>query len=100
MSWFNTHILRPSTSPSDATCSSALILWLNSDGAPITRNIYSGLPGVPFGFGPSKISTFAEVPGLVFLVGEVEVESDVTGRREQLPVAVDILAGRGAMACW
>lgn len=32
---------------------------------------------------------------MVFLVGEVEVESDVTGRREQLPVAVDILAVKG-----
>ncbi|KXX73860.1 Amidase 1 [Madurella mycetomatis] len=114
MAWFNTHILPPSvppsapsprllnssstltaTTPRVSTCSSSLILYPAFMGEQFPRDEYFGAPGVPFGFHPTKISSFAEVPDSVFPLGEVAGWSRITGREELLPVGVDIMAARG-----
>lgn len=99
MTWFNTHILAPSSpSSDDATCSSALFLYVGAAAGQNPRNAYNGPPGVPFGFGTSRISVFAEVPDSVFPLGDVAGVggvSVITGVEERLPVAVDVLAAKG-----
>ncbi|KAK4126979.1 amidase signature enzyme [Parathielavia appendiculata] len=95
-SWFNTQILPPSPSPDDdAECSSSLIVYVGSDGSQFPRNLYRGAPGVPLGFGTSRISVFAGVPDSVFPIGEVGEVSGITGVEEKLPVAVDVMAAAG-----
>lgn len=114
MAWFNTHILPPTvppsappprllnpngtasvTTPRVGTCSSSLILYPAFMGEQFPRDEYFGAPGVPFGFHPTKISSFAEVPDSVFPLGEVAGWSRITGQEEPLPVGVDIMAARG-----
>ncbi|GAB1311464.1 hypothetical protein MFIFM68171_01674 [Madurella fahalii] len=119
MAWFNTHILPPSTTPpptpaprlpnSDSTaaaavtapptirstCSSSLVLYPAFTGEQFPRDEYFGALGVTFGFHPTKISSFAEVPDSVFPLGEVAGWSRITGREELLPVGVDVMAAKG-----
>ncbi|KAK4099405.1 glutamyl-tRNA amidotransferase [Parathielavia hyrcaniae] len=96
-SWFNTEILPPasSSSPDEAECSSSLIVYVGSTGNPNPRNTYRGAPGIPLGFGTSRISVFSGVPDSVFPIGEVARLSSITGVEEMLPVAVNVLAAAG-----
>ncbi|KAK3896991.1 amidase signature domain-containing protein, partial [Staphylotrichum tortipilum] len=93
MGWFNTRILPPAASPDQ--CSASLVLYVGSTGGQNPRNVYPGTPGVPFGFGNSRISVFSEVPDSVFPLGEVGSVSGVTGVEEKLPVTVDVMAAKG-----
>lgn len=46
-------------------------------------------------FSVSRVSNFAEVPDMVFPIGQAAYNSTITGQIEYLPVAVDILAAKG-----
>ncbi len=94
MDWFNTEILPPATDP--AQCSSALLLYIGSDGTQTPRNEYfADPPPVPFGFSPSRISPLSECPDSVFPVGEFAEHSDITDHDEFFPVTVDVMAAKG-----
>jgi len=93
MNWFNTEILPPVDDPRQ--CSSGLVLYAGSQSSQNPRNHYGPEPGVPFGFGSSRISVFSEVPDSVYPLGQVTVRSEITQHDEQFPVAVDIMAARG-----
>ncbi|KAJ4371416.1 hypothetical protein N0V83_004633 [Neocucurbitaria cava] len=91
MSWANTTFL----APSPQTCSESLVLYVGSVGGTVYRNTYWTAPGVPFGFGNSRISVMAEVPDFVVPIGEAPYNSTITGHVEYLPVTVDFLAAKG-----
>ena len=55
----------------------------------------SSPPAVPYGFGTSQISPFAEVPDFVIPIGSASYNSTITLHTEFLPVTVDILAAKG-----
>ena len=97
MDWFNTNILP--TNDTEETCSENILLYSANSEAPGVdpryRDFYKDPPTVPFGFGTSRISVFAEVPDYVVPVGEASYESEVTNHTEVLPVTVDLLVGRG-----
>jgi len=52
-------------------------------------------PGVPFGFHEGRVASFAGIPDAVFPVGEVELESPVTGKMEKFPVSINVMAAKG-----
>ena len=79
---------------STTTCSDSLILY-TAGADPTYRNQYNGPPEVPYGFGTSRISPFAEVPDFVIPIGEASYNSTITDHVESLPVTVDILAAKG-----
>ena len=79
---------------STTTCSDSLILY-TAGADPLYRNQYNGPPQVPFGFGTSRISPFAEVPDFVIPIGEAAYNSSITLHEEALPVTVDVLAAKG-----
>ncbi len=94
MKWFQTYITPPSTTD-DATCAATIVLYVGSSGGQNPRNRYSSGPSVPFGFSSSRISVFAEVPDVVFPLGDVGSVSSITGVEEKFPVAVDVMAAKG-----
>lgn len=91
MAWANSSFLAPDAE----TCSQSLVLYVGSTGRTNYRNVYLDEPGVPLGWGNSRISIFAEVPDFVVPVGEAAYNSSVTGHVEALPVTVDFLAAKG-----
>lgn len=93
MNWFNSQILPPVSDP--AQCSSGLFLYAGSTGAQNPRNQYIDPPAVPYGFSAGRISVFAEVPDMVFPLGQASSFSNVTQHQEYFPVTVDILAAKG-----
>jgi len=93
MDWFNSEVLPPVRDA--AQCSDSLLLYVGSRGSQNPRNRYRSAPGVPLGFGTSRISVFAEVPDSVFPVGEVPLFSEITGHLEYFPVAVNLMAAKG-----
>ncbi|KAL8865738.1 MAG: hypothetical protein Q9174_006725, partial [Haloplaca sp. 1 TL-2023] len=99
MDWFNSNVLPTNNNDTQETCSENILLYsANSESPgvdPAYRNIYKDPPTVPFGFGTSRISVFAEVPDFVVPVGEAGYESVVTNHTEVLPVTVDLVVGRG-----
>lgn len=76
------------------TCSDSLLLY-TAGADPLYRNEYNGPPSVPYGFGTSRISPFAEVPDFVIPIGSAAYNSTITLHTEFLPVTVDILAAKG-----
>ena len=91
MAWANSSFLAPAAD----TCSESLVLYVGSTGRTNYRNVYLSEPGVPLGWGNSRISIFAEVPDFVVPVGEAAYNSTITGKEEALPVTVDFLAAKG-----
>jgi len=77
------------------TCSDSLLLYPGSLATPTYRNVYRSAPGVPTGFSVSRISNFAEIPDMVFPIGQAAYNSTITLKSEYLPVTVDILAAKG-----
>ncbi|KAL9100611.1 MAG: hypothetical protein Q9163_004027 [Psora crenata] len=90
--WWSTDVQRNDSS----TCSDSLVLYA-AGADPVYRNEYSGPPRVPYGFGLSRISVFAEVPDFVVpsVVGQAAYNSTITLHEEFLPVTVDIMAAKG-----
>ncbi|KAK4187671.1 amidase signature domain-containing protein [Podospora australis] len=93
MSWFNSKIL-PGVADENQ-CSDSLFLYTQSQGGQNPRNRYRNAPGVPFGFSAGRISVFAEVPDVVFPLGEVSSFSEISKHEEVYPVAVSIMAAKG-----
>ncbi|KAL8921312.1 MAG: hypothetical protein Q9172_004085 [Xanthocarpia lactea] len=89
--WFNSNILTNSST----TCSESLILYTAFSSEPDYRDEYLEPPTVPFGFGTSRISVFAEVPDVVVPVGQARYFSNVTEHEEMVPVSVNLMAARG-----
>lgn len=90
--WWRDSIIRPSV----ATCSEGLYVYLRATGAASYRDEYfepSTAP--PLGFADWTIAGYVGAPEVVVPVGEVEYESQVTGRTEWLPVMAMVQAGRG-----
>lgn len=94
MNWFNSQILPPVTNDT-AQCSSALFLYPGSTGSQTPRNKYLSPPTAPLGFSSGRISVFAEVPDMVFPIGQAAGYSNITQHIEYYPVTVDILAAKG-----
>jgi hypothetical protein len=92
MNWANQTFL----APSPETCSESLTMYIGSSTPrPVYRNTYWDEPGVPFGFGNSRISVMAEVPDFVVPLGEAPYNSTITGRVEYLPVTADLMVAKG-----
>ncbi|KAL3483927.1 hypothetical protein BJX62DRAFT_244450 [Aspergillus germanicus] len=53
------------------------------------------MPGIPSGFGTSRIGNLAGVPDIVVPIGEAAYNSTITLQQEYLPVAIDIIAPHG-----
>ncbi|OMP84319.1 Amidase 1 [Diplodia seriata] len=67
-----------------------------SAGTPAYRDEYVAPRDTPpLGFDDWTIAGYAGAPEVVLPLGEVAYESRVTGRTEWVPVAVDVMAGRG-----
>ncbi|KAE8356779.1 amidase signature domain-containing protein [Aspergillus coremiiformis] len=77
------------------TCSDSLILYVGAAASPTYRNTYRSMPGIPTGFGASRIANIAGVPDMVVPVGQARYNSTITQQEEYLPVAVDIIAPHG-----
>ncbi|KAF8847583.1 putative Glutamyl-tRNA amidotransferase subunit A [Acephala macrosclerotiorum] len=77
------------------SCSDSILLYPGSTASPNYRNAYRSAPTPPTGFGISRVSNFAEVPDMVFPVGQAAYNSTITLQEEYLPVTVDILAAKG-----
>ncbi|RAL60135.1 hypothetical protein DID88_000760 [Monilinia fructigena] len=69
-------------------------LYLQTQKA-VARNVYYTLPGVPSGWTAGRISNLAEVPDMVFPVGQVAYNSSISLQTEYLPVAIDVVARKG-----
>ncbi|KAK4505861.1 hypothetical protein PRZ48_003826 [Zasmidium cellare] len=85
-SWFTSSIL--------PDCNT-LLLYLHNTPNPVYRDTYLAGVTPPAAFSTSRISPMAGVPDFVVPIGEVAYESRVTGKREVLPVSVDLVMGRG-----
>ncbi|KAL1799641.1 hypothetical protein ACET3X_003678 [Alternaria dauci] len=81
--------------PSPETCSESLVMYVGSTGGTTYRNAYRDEPGVPLGFGNSRISVMAEVPDCVVPLGEAPYNSTITGHVEYLPVTANLMAAKG-----
>jgi len=81
--------------PSPKTCSESLVMYVGSTAGTVYRNTYRNAPGIPLGFGNSRISVMAEVPDFVVPLGEAPYNSTVTGHVEYLPVTADLLSAKG-----
>jgi hypothetical protein len=81
--------------PSHDTCSESLVMYVGSTGGTTYRNTYWDEPGVPFGFGNSRISVMAENPDFVVPLGEAPYNSTITGHVEYLPVTVNLMVAKG-----
>lgn len=93
MKWWNDKIL-PGVADKNQ-CSSGFVVYPGSSGSQNPRNRYRTLPGVPVGFGTSRISVFTEVPDSVFPLGQVSSFSAISNHNEYFPVAVNIMAAKG-----
>ncbi|KAF9700229.1 hypothetical protein EKO04_001427 [Ascochyta lentis] len=91
MSWANSTFLAPSRQ----TCSESLVMYVGSTGRTNYRNIYLDEPGVPLGWGNSRISIFSEAPDFVVPVGEAPYNSTITNHVEYLPVTANFMAAKG-----
>ncbi|KAJ8115523.1 hypothetical protein OPT61_g2851 [Boeremia exigua] len=91
MAWANNTFLAPSA----ATCSESLVMYVGSTARTNYRNVYLNEPGVPLGWGNSRISIFSEAPDFVVPIGEAPYNSTVTGHVEYLPVTVNLMAAKG-----
>ncbi|APA08076.1 hypothetical protein SS1G_00271 [Sclerotinia sclerotiorum 1980 UF-70] len=80
---------------SPTSCSDSIILYPGTLGQTDYRNVYRSPPGIPSGWDLSRISNFAEVPDMVFPIGQAAYNSTVSLQTEYLPVAVDIIARKG-----
>ncbi|KAK0664263.1 Amidase 1 [Lasiodiplodia hormozganensis] len=90
--WWGSTVIRPSA----ATCSEGLYVYLRASGTASYRDEYFELSAAPpLGFADWTIAGWAGAPEVVVPVGEVEYESEVTGRTEWLPVMATVQAGRG-----
>ena len=67
----------------------------SSASGPKYRDAYRTPPTIPSGYAVGMVSVFAGVPDMVLPIGERRYLSDVTGVEEQMPVTVDLVAGRG-----
>jgi hypothetical protein len=81
--------------PSHETCSESLVMYVGSTGGTTYRNTYWDEPGVPFGFGNSRISVMAENPDFVVPLGEAPYNSTITGHVEYLPVTANLMVAKG-----
>ncbi|KAL4877398.1 amidase signature domain-containing protein, partial [Aspergillus karnatakaensis] len=79
----------------EETCSDSLILYVGAAATPTYRNVYRDMPGIPAGFGTSRIGNIAGVPDMVVPVGEARYNSTITLQEEYLPVAIDFIAPHG-----
>lgn len=59
--WFAENVVIPD----EETCSNSWFLYVGTAGSPTYRNIYRSAPGIPSGFGTSRISNFAGIPDMV-----------------------------------
>ncbi|KAJ4408358.1 hypothetical protein N0V91_003362 [Didymella pomorum] len=91
MSWANSTFLAPSPS----TCSESLVMYVGSTGRSTYRNTYLDEPGVPLGWGNSRISIFSEAPDFVVPIGEAPYNSTITNHVEYLPVTANFMAAKG-----
>lgn len=91
MSWANSTFLAPSAE----TCSESLVMYVGSTGRTNYRNVYLEEPGVPLGWGNSRISIFSEAPDFVVPIGEAPYNSTVTNHVEYLPVTANFMAAKG-----
>jgi hypothetical protein len=91
MTWTNDTVLAPSSE----TCSKSLLMYVGSVGSTRYRNVYLDEPGVPLGFGNSRISVMAENPDFVIPIGEAPYNSTITKHVEYLPVTVNLMAAKG-----
>ncbi|KAL6158970.1 hypothetical protein ACJBU6_03064 [Exserohilum turcicum] len=90
-SWANETFL----APSPKTCSESLVMYVGSTGRTVYRNTYWSEPGVPFGFGNSRISVMSEAPDYVVPIGEAPYNSTITGHVEYLPVTANLMVAKG-----
>lgn len=81
--------------PSPETCSESLVMYVGSTGGTTYRNAYRDEPGVPLGFGNSRISVMSEAPDYVVPLGEMPYNSTITGHVEYLPVTADLMVAKG-----
>ncbi|KAK6610825.1 glutamyl-tRNA amidotransferase [Botrytis cinerea] len=91
MDWFAEEVVPSSPS----SCSESLLLYPGTLAETSYRNVYSSLPGVPSGWSVSRVSNFAEVPDMVFPIGQAAYNSTISLQTEYLPVAIDIIARKG-----
>ena len=91
MSWANSTFLAPSAE----TCSESLVMYVGSTGRTNYRNVYLDEPGVPLGWGNSRISIFSEAPDFVVPIGEAPYNSTITNHVEYLPVTANFMAAKG-----
>ncbi|THV50889.1 hypothetical protein BGAL_0132g00210 [Botrytis galanthina] len=91
MDWFAAEVV-PS---SPISCSESLFLYPGTLAETSYRNEYTSLPGVPSGWSVSRVSNFAEVPDMVFPIGQAAYNSTISLQTEYLPVAIDIIARKG-----
>lgn len=91
MTWSNETFLAPSAE----TCSESLVMYVGSTARTTYRNTYWDEPGVPFGFGNSRISVMTEAPDFVVPLGEAPYNSTITGHVEYLPVTANLMAAKG-----
>ncbi|KAG0650464.1 Scytalone deHydratase Arp1 [Hyphodiscus hymeniophilus] len=91
MEWWQENVVLPS----NESCSESILLYPGSLASPTYRNVYRSAPGVPTGFSISRVSNFAEVPDMVFPIGQASYQSTITLQSEMLPVAVDIMVAKG-----
>ncbi|USW55800.1 Putative amidase [Septoria linicola] len=89
--WIDEDVLPPDA----ASCSRHLLVYVPRTPTPKYRNTYLAGPTAPQAFSTSRISVFAEVPDMAIPIGEVEYVSNITGRMETLPVAIDFVARKG-----
>ena len=70
-------------------------MYVGGTGRTTYRNAYRSPPGVPLGFGISRVSGFSEAPDFVVPIGEAPYNSTITQHVEYLPVAVNFMAAKG-----
>lgn len=80
---------------SESKCSESILIYVPRVPSPKYRDNYLSGPALPSAFSTSRISVLAGVPDIVVPIGETPYQSRVTGEKEFLPIAVDIVAGKG-----
>ncbi|KAF7864343.1 uncharacterized protein EAF02_010311 [Botrytis sinoallii] len=91
MDWFAAEVVPSSL----ISCSESLFLYPGTLAETSYRNEYTSLPEVPSGWSVSRVSNFAEVPDMVFPIGQAAYNSTISLQTEYLPVAIDIIARKG-----
>jgi hypothetical protein len=91
MDWFAEEVVPANP----ASCSDSLFLYPGTLATTSYRNVYSSMPGIPSGWSVSRVSNFAEVPDMVWPIGQAAYNSTISLQTEYLPVAVDIIARKG-----